>query len=153
MTKLEVLKRCPFVRELNDEQLKVMAEICHEETFEVGEYLTKQGRTSEKRYLIEEGLVGIYLELGPMSERLLQSASNFEVVVWSSMLPPYRAYASAKAMETTKVLAFKGKELVDLCDRNPEIGNKVHRGLASLIAIRLHNAFIQLMGVTSQDVA
>ena len=152
MTKLEVLKRCPFVRELNDDQLNIMADICHEETFEVGEYLAKQGRTSEKIYLIEDGLVGIYLELGPMSERLLQPASNFEVVVWSSMLPPYRGHASAKAMETTKVLAFNGKELVNLCDERTEIGNKVHRGLASLIAIRLQNAFTQLMGVTSQDV-
>jgi len=151
MTKLEVLKRCPFVRELNDDQLKIMAAMCHEETFEVGEYLAKQGRTTEKIYLLEDGLVGIYLELGPMNERLLQSASNFEVVVWSSMLPPYRARASAKAMETTKVLSFMGKELMELCDRNPEIGNKVHRGLASLIAIRLQNAFTQLMGVTSQD--
>ena len=152
MTKLEVLKRCPFVRELNDDQLKIMADMCHEETFEVGEYLSKQGRTSEKIYLIEDGLVGIYLELGPMSERLLQSASNFEVVGWNSMIPPYRSRGTAKAMETTKVLAFMGKELVELCDRNPEIGNKVHRGVASLIAIRLQNAFTQLMGVTSQDV-
>ena len=151
MEKIEVLKRCPFVRELTDDQLKIMADMCQKETFEVGELLTKQGRTAEKIYLIEEGLVGIYLQLGPMSERLLQSASNFEVVSWASMLPPYRARATAKAIETTKVLSFNAKDLVELCDKNPEIGNKVHRGLASLIALRLYHAFNQLMGVTSQD--
>lgn len=151
MTKLEVLKRCPFVRELDDEQLSKMAEMCHSEVFEVGESICKQGRIQEKIYLIEEGLVGVYLELGPMSERQLQAASNFEVIAWSAMLPPYRCSATVKAIEKTKVLAFSGKELIDLCETYPKIGCKVHRGLASTIATRLHHAFTQLMGVTAQD--
>lgn len=151
MTKLEVLKRCPFVRELNDEQLSKMVEICDREVFEVGENLSKQGRTQEKIYLIEEGLVGIYLELGPMNQRQLQSASNYEVIGWSAMLPPYRSSATVKAIETTKVLSFGGKKLNNLCDKYPEIGYKVNRGLASVIAVRLHHAFTQLMGVTAQD--
>jgi len=151
MTKLGVLKRCPFVRELNDEQLGKMAEMAHSEVFEVGESLCKQGRTQEKIYLIEDGLVGIYLELGPMSQRQLQTASNFEVVGWSAMLPPYRCSAAVKAIETTKVLAINKDDLLNLCDTYPEIGYKVNRGLASVIAVRLHHAFSQLMGVTVQD--
>jgi len=150
MNKLEVLKRCPFVRDLDDEQLDVMAEKCYPEVFEVGENLTKQGRTQEKIYIIEDGLIGIYLELGPMNQRQLQSASNFEAVGWSAMIPPYRAQTTSKAIETTKVLTFNGKELIDLCETNPKIGYKVHRALASMIATRLKNSFIQLMGVTSE---
>jgi len=151
MTKLEVLKRCPFVRELSDDQLNKMVEICHSEVFEVGESICRQGRTQEKIYLIEDGLVGIYLELGPMSQRQLQTASNFEVVGWAAMLPPYRCSAAAKAIETTKMLVINKDDLLNLCDTYPEIGYKVHRGLASVIAVRLHHAFIQLVGVTEQD--
>ena len=66
------------------------------------------------------------------------------------MIPPYRAQTTVKAIETTKVLSFNGKELIDLCETNPKIGCKVHRALASMIATRLKNAFIQLMGVTSE---
>jgi len=150
MTKLDVLKRCPFVRELNDEQLSRMAEIAASEVFEVGESLCRQGRTQEKIYLIEEGLVGIYLEMGPVCQRQLQAASNFEVVGWSALMPPYRCTTTVKAMETTKVLALKGNDLLALCDTNPEIGYKVNRGLASLISIRLQHAFTQLMGVAAQ---
>ena len=151
MAKLEVLSRCPFVRELDEQQLKILADICVQEIYEVGEILCKQGRTQEKIFLIEDGLLGIYLEVGPMTGRLLQSASNFEVVGWSAMLPPYRAALTVKAIEATKVLAFSGKELIDLCEKNPVIGLKINRGLASLIAIRLRNAFIQMMGVTGED--
>ena len=153
MIKFEVLKRCPFVRELDDEQLKIMADMASTEVFEVGESLCKQGRTLEKIYLIEDGLVGLYLEMGPMTHRQLQSASNFEVVGWSAMLPPYRSHTTVKAIETTKVLTFDGKELAKLCETYPMIGYKVHRGLASVIAVRLHHAFNQLMGVTAQDSA
>lgn len=151
MTKLEVLRKCPFVRELDDEQLQILADIAKREAFEVGESLAKQGRTQEKVYLIEDGLVGLYIEVGPMAHRQLQSASNFEVVGWSAMLPPYRSTTTAKAIETTKVLAFSGEELADLCNTYPIIGCKVHRGLASVIAARLQHAFTQLMGVTAQD--
>lgn len=151
MTKLEVLKRVPFVRELSEDELKTLVKMAVEETYEVGQDLVKQGKPSEKLYVIQDGLVGIYLELGPMSRRQLQSASNFEVVGWSSMLPPYRAANTVRAIETTKVLSFNAKELIKLCDDNTSIGNKVHRGVASLVAVRLRNAFIQLMGVTEQD--
>ena len=150
MSKLEVLKQCPFVRDLNDEQLDIMAEKCYPEVFEVGENLVKQGRIQEKIYIIEDGLVGMYLELGPTNQRQLQSASNFEAVGWSAMIPPCRAQTTVKAIETTKVLSFNGKELIDLCETNPEIGCKVNRALASMIVNRLKNAFIQLMGITSE---
>jgi len=151
MAKFEVLKRCSLVRDLSDEQIKTIAKLAKEETYEVGELLVKQGRTAEKLFLIEDGLVGIYLELGPMTHRLLQAASEFEVVGWTSMLPPYRARATAKAIETTKALAFSAKGLIALCEKSPQICSEIYRNLATLIAQRLDSAFIQLMGVTSQD--
>ncbi len=151
MTKLEVLKRCPFVRELDDAQLSEIAKLGKFEEYKPGENVCRQGRSQEKIYVIEEGLVGLYLELGPVTQRQIQTASNFEVVGWSAMLPPFRCTAMVRAIESTRVLAFDGKELIDLCNTRPDIGNKVHRGLASAIAVRLHNAFTQLMGVCVQD--
>ena len=151
MTKLEVLKKCPFGRELDDKQLEIIAETGVEEVDEVGESLCKQGRTQEKLYIIEDGLVGLYLELGPMAHRQLQAASNYEIIAWSALMPPYRSHTTVKALETTRVLAFNGKELAKVCETHPMIGYKVYRGLASVIAVRLRHAFTQLMGVTAQD--
>jgi len=151
MTKIEVLKKCRLVRDMSDEELKVMAEIASPEVFEVGESLCKQGRTLEKLYLIEEGLVGIYLELGPMTHRQIQAASNYEIIGWSAVLPPHRANTTVKAIETTKVLAFSGKKLIDLCNTNPHIGCMLHRGIACVVADRLKHAFTQLTGVTTHE--
>jgi len=151
MTKFEVLKKSPFGRELDDEQIKAIADIASEEVYEVGESLCRQGRFQEKLYVIEDGLVGLYLELGPVTHRQLQSASNFEIVAWSSMLPPHRSTVTVKAIETTKALALDGKKLGEICETYPVIGYKVYRGLASVITDRLGHAFTQLMGVTAQE--
>jgi CRP-like cAMP-binding protein len=151
MNEIEVLKRCPMFRELDEEQLELVAGMATSEVYEVGESLGKQGRAQEKVFIVEDGLVGIYLELGPMMHRQIQAASNFELVCWSAMLPPYRMYSTVIAIETTKVLAFKGRELAQLCQTNPPIGCKMHRSVAQTIATRLHSAYTQLMGVTAQD--
>jgi len=151
MDKIEVLKRCPIFRELDEEQLKIVSETATTEVYEVGESLGRQGRTQEKAFIVEDGLVGIYLELGPMMHRQIQAASNFELVCWSAMLPPYHMYSTVKAIETTKVLAFNGRELDQLCQTQPLIGCKMHRGVAQTVANRLHSAYTQLMGVTAQE--
>jgi len=151
MEKIEVLKRCPMFRELDEEQLKIIADMAIIEVYEVGESLGKQGRSQEKAFIIEDGLLGIYLELGPMMHRQIQAASNFELVCWSAILPPYRMYTTVRAIETTKVLAFNGREFAQLCQTHPPIGCKIHRGVAQTIATRLNSAYTQLMGVTAQD--
>ena len=151
MDKIEVLKRCPIFRELDEEQLKVVSEMATTEVYEVGESLGRQGRSQEKAFIVKDGLVGIYLELGPMMHRQIQAASNFDLVCWSAMLSPYRMSSTVKAIETTKVLAFNGRELAQLCQTQPLIGCKMHRGVAQTVANRLHSAYTQLMGVTAQE--
>jgi CRP-like cAMP-binding protein len=151
MEKIEVLKRCPMFRELDEEQLKIITDMATSEVYEVGESLGRQGRSQEKVFIIEDGLVGIYLELGPMMHRQIQAASNFELVCWSAILPPHRMYSTVRAIETTKVLAFNGKKLSQLCQTHPPIGCKMHRGVAQTVANRLNSAYTQLMGVTAQD--
>jgi CRP-like cAMP-binding protein len=151
MEKIEVLKRCSMFRDLDEEQLKIIAEMATVEVYEVGESLGRQGRSQEKAFVVADGLVGIYLELGPMMHRQIQAASNFELVCWSAILPPYRMYTTVRAIETTKVLAFNGKELAQLCQTNPPIGCKMHRSVAQTVANRLNSAYTQLMGVSAQD--
>lgn len=45
MNEIDVLKKCSFFGDLTDEQLKTLANMASAQTFEIGEALTKQGRT------------------------------------------------------------------------------------------------------------
>jgi len=147
----EVLRKCELFRELDDEQLSVVEKMCTPMLFQSGEVLGKQGKKNELLYVIEEGLVGIFVETGPLSQRQVQAASNYDVVGWSAVILPHIYLATGRALEKTKALVFNGQALCELCESNPGMGCKICRGVARVVASRLHHAYNQLLGVTSQE--
>ena len=151
MNKIEVLKRSDLFRELNDEHLALVAEIGTDQVFDAGTVVYKQGSIAEQIHVIEEGLVGIILEVGPLAQRQVQAAANFESFGWSAMIPPYTRTATVKALEQTTVIVFNGRELTAFCDKHAEVGFKIMQAVARVIAERLRQAYIQLLGVTDED--
>ena len=151
MDKREVLKKLDLFRELHDEQLDALEKICTCEVYEPGAFICRQNSTSDNLYVIEDGLVAIIVEPGPLSQRQLQTVANFEAFGWESVIPPHLQTCSAKAIEKTRVLAFKGQDLIDLFDTDFRVGCIIYQGLARVVASRLRSAFMQLLGVSSQD--
>ena len=150
MKEFDVLRKCDMFRALDDKQLREVEKMCSAEEFEAGVIVYKQGSKEERLYVIEHGVVGIILEVGPLAQRQVQAVTDYEVFGWSAMLDPYICTATVKALEQTKVLAFDGQELSSLCISKPEIGCRISRGIARVVAMRLCQAYAQLLGVTSQ---
>jgi CRP-like cAMP-binding protein len=151
MNKIEVLKRSDLFRELDDEHLALVAEIGTHQVFDAGTIIYKQGSIAEVIYVIEHGLMGIILEVGPLAQRQVQAAANFESFGWSAMIPPYTRTATVKALERTKVMVFNGRELTAFCTTHSEVGFKIMQAVARVIAERLRQAYIQLLGVTDEE--
>ena len=101
--------------------------------------------------MIEDGLVAIVLDMEKMSQRQIQAASNFETFGWSAVVPPHLTTATAKAVEKTRVLVFKGQDIMNFCESNLQIGCIIYRGMARVVSDRLRAAFMQCAGVTAQD--
>lgn len=150
MKKFDVLRKCVMFRALDDKQLREVEKMCDPEEFEAGTVICKQDCKEENLYVVEHGAVGIILEVGPLAQRQVQAVTDYEVFGWSAMIDPYICTAIVKALEKTKVLAFDGQELSSLCVAKPEIGCRVSRGIARVVAMRLRQAYAQLLGVTSQ---
>jgi CRP/FNR family cyclic AMP-dependent transcriptional regulator len=151
MEPIEVLKRSDVFHYLEEDELKLAEIMCTPRVFEAGEIICRQDAEAENIYVIEEGLVSIILELGPTDKRQIQTATNFECFGWSATIPPFRSTSTAKALERTTVLAFKGKELRNLISSNPKLCAEIAGGVAYVISQRLRAAFSQLMGVSYQD--
>jgi CRP/FNR family transcriptional regulator, cyclic AMP receptor protein len=149
--RIEVLKRSELFRDLDDEQLALIEKMCTAKEFGAGTVVCKQGVIGENTFVIEEGLVAIILEVGPLAQRQIQTATNYETFGWSAMIEPYVSTTTVKALEKTSVLAFNGRELCSLCNHDPETGCKICRAVARVIGERLRQAYIQLLGVTQQD--
>ena len=95
--------------------------------------------------------MAIVFELGPLSHRQLTAATDFETFGWSAVVPPRLATITAKTVEKTKVLTFKGQDILNLCETNCRIGCIVYQGVSRVIRDRLQAAFMQCLGVTAQD--
>ncbi len=108
MNKLEVLKRSDLFRELSNEQLKSVEKICSTEVFEPGTIIHKQNTMLDKICVIEEGLVGIILEPGPLAHRQIQAACDFETFGWEGVIPPHMSTATAnsRARRLTHLVAL-----------------------------------------------
>jgi CRP-like cAMP-binding protein len=148
MNKTEVLRRSDLFRELDDEHLALVAKLGTHQVFDAGTIIYKQASTAEGIYVIEHGLVGIILEVGPLAQRQVQAAANFESFGWSAMIPPHTRTATVKALEKTNVIVFKGQELAAFCTAHPEVGFKIMEAVGRVISERLRQAYVQLLGVT-----
>lgn len=151
MSKTDVLAKCELFRELSAGQLGVVEKLCTAQEFEPGAIICKQGKQQDNIYVIEEGAAVIVLEVGPLAQRQVQPASQYEVLGWSGMVEPGTCTATVKATKKTKLLGFNGAELCDMCLNNPEIGCRICRGMARVLGKRLRQAYVQLLGVTAQD--
>jgi signal-transduction protein with cAMP-binding, CBS, and nucleotidyltransferase domain len=147
MTNTEILKKAEPFSKLSNEQLKAVEEICTKEVFELGDMILKQDK-DEKFHVIEDGLVGIIYEVGPLSQRQVQTASKYDIFGWSSLIEPFKCRASVKAIKKTSTLSFNGQDLFNLCSADPELGLIITRGLFNVVRQRLREAYIQLLGVT-----
>ncbi len=96
-------------------------------------------------------MVGIFLEVGPMAQCQVQAVSNFDTFGWSAIIEPHTCTASVKAIETTRVLVFEWQKLDDLASERPEIGHKVAKAIARVVATRLRQAYVQLLSVTAEE--
>ncbi len=151
MEKIEVLKRSDLFRTLDDDELGLVAAIGEELEFDAGAIICKQGPLLDRIYVIKEGAVAIILEVGPMAERQVQAATQFESLGWVAMIPPYPCTATAKTLEKTKLIGFGRDELYGLCTAKPEVGFKVLQALACVMSGRLRQAYTQLLGVTGSE--
>lgn len=148
MNRIEVLKRSDLFRELDDRHLAMVSDIGTDQVFDAGTIIYKQGTVADLIYVVEEGLAGIILEVGPLAQRQVQAATNFESFGWSAMIPPYSRTATVKALEQTKLIAFDGRELTAFCTTHGGESFKIMQALARVIADRLRQSYIQLLGVT-----
>jgi len=110
----EVLKKSELFSELDEKQLNIIYAMSTSQEVEPGVEVCKQGKSENYIYVIEDGLVSIILEVGPITHRQVQSASTLESFGWSAMIEPHISTATVKAKEKTKLLSFSGDQLYDL---------------------------------------
>lgn len=122
MISIEILKRYPFFASLNNGHLKILANSAKLCNVESGYQFFREGDELGMFFLVNDGTVAITIDVTdhsvyqPLSNQLTNNLINKAVTVstigtgevfgWSALVPPFTSTASAKAIRSSRIVAF-----------------------------------------------
>ncbi|MEW6731355.1 MAG: cyclic nucleotide-binding domain-containing protein [Acidobacteriota bacterium] len=142
-----ILVEHPLLKDLDTSYLQFIIGCARNVRFKAGDYLFREGEQADKFYLIREGRVSLDIyspNAGPIT---IQTLGNGEVLGWSWLVPPYRWYFDAQAVEATRAFELDGKCLREKCEANSNLGYELMKRFAQIIAQRLQATRMQLLDV------
>ena len=157
--KREILKTSQLFWKLSDSQLDKIVKLCRGKSYQPGELVFNAGDDAHDFYIVQEGKVALEIEIRISSRTrkrvtvAVQTKGN--VFGWPAVYSERPVYAStATAIENTKLCAFNGQQLRNLCDADHDLCRKVMRGLVMIVADRFERAkqtLAHVLSVTSHD--
>jgi len=134
------LKKVGLFESLSDDQLKAIARLGQEKSFDQGEEIFKQGQKAETLYVLLDGMVTLRIkaeeEIDLMAETLKETGSVFGT---ASLMSPYISNVTARCIKSTKALAIDSTGFQEILRRDPLIGFEVMTKLAQLYFNRLNS--------------
>jgi CRP/FNR family cyclic AMP-dependent transcriptional regulator len=133
---------------LNEDGLKAIAALGHEENFDEGEVIFQEGAEARRVYLLLEGRVTLRFRLPlkpPSRETTIDTISKGEAFGWSALVRPHRLTATAICSEPSRCLTFEREDLQRLFQESNAIGYVVMEHLTAVIASRLRDVRLQLI--------
>lgn len=134
---IELLRTVALFKDLDDGELERVAEVCHEQQFQPGEFIFHEGESGNRLYLIIEGDVRISREVPGSGEEalaVLKAGSLFgEMAVFDRSERSTDAIANSGA----RCLTISRPDFEMLLDFNRDIAFKVLWACVRLLSGRL----------------
>ena len=134
---LATLKQVPLFQDLSGRDLKKVARLLHERTYQPGEVIFREGDPGAGMYIVRKGKVNIVIGRPDGSEQLLAPIADRQFFGEMALLEAAPRSASAVAAEKSELLGFFQADLESLIARDSKLGSKVVWNLARLMASRL----------------
>ncbi len=146
MSMRESLVRTWFFEGLPEADLDALLKLGRRAAHSRGEAIVVEGEPAETFHILLRGSVLIKMNAGEHGELVLSTLRETgEIFGWSALIEGGHSTATAECLENTEILSFRNRELEDLFDRNPSLGYRFMKRLASLISARLENTRTQLL--------
>jgi CRP-like cAMP-binding protein len=150
MVSPEILRRYPFFGSLSDAQLKGMAMIAEERSFDTGAVICEEGQPASAFYLLLDGSVSLYYkseeEFRPNTRKdfLVGEINPGEVFAISVLVEPFKYTATVKAEQKCRVVRFESTGINSLIEKDSRLYCVLMREIAKAAMERLAFARVQL---------
>ncbi len=150
MVSPELLRRYPFFGFLDDSQLRAVAMIAEEITFERGDMILESGKPADSLYFLIEGSAELcYVVADPYSSELrkelfISDLNPGEIFGISALIDPYLYTGTMRATGPCRVIQLQAAALRAICEVDPQMAYGLMRQTAKTAMSRLHDTRVQL---------
>jgi CRP-like cAMP-binding protein len=130
----------PFLDNLSENHLNVLATLGMAVHFPAGATIFKQGDVADRFYLIHKGRVSLRSTEPDGRITEIQQLHSGGVLGWSWLFEPYNWHYDAVATEETEATFFYGTWLRDRCEQDPALGCEIMHRIARVVIARLQAA-------------
>ncbi len=144
-----ILRHADIFFDLSDAQLDLVASICQEHTFSLGEVIFEENSASDELFVIAEGEVDIIVDPSLVSDHpdlpahpttiatLRRGQSFGEIALVDQGL---RSATARSASSRTRLIVIPREPLMTLCESEPVLGYRLMRNLAADLATKIRSA-------------
>src|ERR1043165_1581325 len=135
----ELLRGVAIFKDLDDDELAQVADVCKQETFNSGEYIFKEGENGNRLYLIVEGEVRISRNVPGSGEEALAVLKTG--ALFGEMAVFDRSESSTDAISNggPKCVTISRPDFEMVLDFNRELAYKVLWACVRLLSVRLRS--------------
>ncbi len=113
--------------------------------FAAGRYLFHEGEPADVLYLVRRGRVALDVHAPGAPAHRLDTVEAGDVLGWSWLVPPYRWFFDARAVDDVQVVVVDAVRLRAACEADPVCGYAVMRRAAEVMYRRLQAARVRLL--------
>lgn len=146
----ELLRQYRFFGMLTESQLREIAMLTEEETFESGEVIFRAGEPADALYFLLEGSVDLEYAAAGMESASLETGlpvgeiNPGEPFGISALIEPYRLTASARTTRRCRALKLDARKLRALFEQDRRVAYLFTVQAAKAAIERLHDTRVQL---------
>jgi CRP/FNR family transcriptional regulator, cyclic AMP receptor protein len=150
-----ILQQTDIFDQVTPGQLELVAGLCEQRDYEVGEVILEEGANSKELYIITSGEVEILVDPSIISgaetpkhmvpiATLSRGQSFGEIALVDEGI---RSATVRAAKPQTSLLVIPRDKLIQLCDSSPQLGYRLMYNLAADLAMKIRNTDLRVREV------
>jgi len=143
----QIIGELPTFAGLDPAYLELISGCGINRVFEPGEYLAREGDPADSFFVVRHGRVALEIDSPARGALIVETLGEGAVVGWSWLFAPHRWSFDARALETTRAIAFDGACLRGKCDSDHALGYELMRRFAAVMLDRLQATRLRLLDV------
>ena len=159
MNPLEIIKETFIFNNLDEQEAVDILKITKEKKFPKGETIMQEGEEGDSMYIVADGDVEVSKTLTMKAgegnfikeEKILKRFKAEDIVVFGEIAVIDRENRSASVVTATNcvLLEIKREDLLDLIENRPQMGIKILKRIAELLASRLRQVSQDVIRLTT----